>query len=1435
MGQSASDRPSAANGNEPNHTAAPSWWRELPVGLRQEIDRATAHRVDELIASAGSMASVYEHLTRHIPAQHLTERLRVFVHSVVDESTETSKAGHTDLYCWQERLGAYAFCDISGFTAWSDELLRSEGRRSGERIVNRLNSIFTRLHAIVECHGGEILKFGGDAMHLFFASTTAVDDLCRCTNSLQAEMDTLAEADAENGLRPLRMSIGGASGRFRSCLVGDANAREFVLAGTPYDAAKRAENAAKAGEILVSTICEDEIAATMRQLAGASFTLTGTDIDSPATYFDIRNDRVDTSCKSARANYSPFEGLDISGSRALLALLASFLPRVTLGQLLSPISPRITEATLVFISLVKRADAASAGDLDLNAFFRDSVELIDRHGGRINKFESGKLLVVFGALGGDTERSTERAYRCCVEIGEQHRSAVGISTGLVVSGQVGAERRLEDTVIGDPVNMAARFNQAASTTFDEDTDYKILLTKDSFRRTERLTGKHSVHLRAIRGKAGQTEVFSCHGLNHERYGPDIAGILTGRTAFVGRQTELAKLRDVYAAAASGHGQIATICGEAGIGKSSLLAEILAEFGALDTPPLVLGAQCELHHKDLLSAPLKDLLRAAIGLTPNMQSTHMQEVFDRHLERLLEATGDLANSSRFFTIKTHPEALGSFIELPGTAATSGELDEASQDIIFRDAATEYLDLLSIQRTVVLFIEDSHHLDAGTAAWLHEATARLGESRIMLLCLERRETAVEQGSPTPQKAGRHQTVMATQTVWIDALNVPDIEQLLMIELGIDEFEHDETAEVELPSFVHQRSHGAPFFAVELIGTLVTDGFLARGVGHLLRTDGLEKEHTGLGADAVVIGRLNRLVEDGELEPVEVERLGYLACAGRETTIELCDGLLTSRYGDPGNGALGLCAGLIRCDLLRHNPKRLWFTHGLIQETVYRSLFESELRERHAEIGQYIEKHSGNSQTPEEHYEALAFLFDIAADLNAALVFATLAGQKGLKTASRRRALNFLETAKRIAMEQLSEAGVGGNGSDKASLIGRIERGKPMWRWWLDALDCYTSLCDSFGYRDKSADAYVALNNLTALLLADGQGPGSEPLAFEALAIACRYVDSRCDQLFDVLPEEFPEIFSGLATMLKLAEKLIEGPTGTDKLHAYKLLGRFYHTYPDVVSGENLRAFQQTCELRRSLEQLTPSTDSTDFPLLLSMRRVIMEGVHKVFYYWKPTAESMVARQNEIEASGLFPNCDEPETFKRRLHELQQHENDEMLALQTDFRSYFHASEFIGVLARNGELSMQRAALCEDSLEKRRHLSEMYDAFTRARVLASESLNMSYLIRTPIYLAEYHDLMCNLPDEDQLQHQAARKQLLERALFFLTKSPNPVIECTSLLSILDVTIRFEPDNPEEISDFADSAAEVIAANPQATSFFEAVQDHISAEVKELVTARL
>jgi class 3 adenylate cyclase len=178
----------------------------------------------------------------------------------------------------------------------------------------------------------------------------------------------------------------------------------------------------------------------------------------------------------------------------------------------------VQEAAVLFIDLVGSTQLASTHPPQqvaqvLNDFFRIVVDAVDERDGLINKFEGDAALAIFGApLRVDGAASA--ALATARELADQLRRlpvadyGIGVSGGPVFAGNIGAENRYEYTVIGDPVNEAARLADLAKT-----SDRRMLASAAAIERADRDERQHWVSRgsEVLRGRSETTEIYAPAG------------------------------------------------------------------------------------------------------------------------------------------------------------------------------------------------------------------------------------------------------------------------------------------------------------------------------------------------------------------------------------------------------------------------------------------------------------------------------------------------------------------------------------------------------------------------------------------------------------------------------------------------------------------------------------------------------------------------------------------------------------------------------------------------------------------------------------------------------------------------------------------------------------------------------------------------------------
>ena len=178
---------------------------------------------------------------------------------------------------------------------------------------------------------------------------------------------------------------------------------------------------------------------------------------------------------------------------------------------------------------------------------------------------------------------------------------VGLNSGEVVVRAIGNDLHMDYSAVGQHTHLAARMEQLA-------TPGTILLTAATWRLVEGLVRVQALGAVPVKGLTAPVEAFELVGVTALRRRLQAAAA-RGLTRFVGRQHELAALHQALAQAGAGHGQVAALVGEAGVGKSRLAYEFVHAHPTQGW--LVLESASVSYGKATPYFPVLDLLRAIL--------------------------------------------------------------------------------------------------------------------------------------------------------------------------------------------------------------------------------------------------------------------------------------------------------------------------------------------------------------------------------------------------------------------------------------------------------------------------------------------------------------------------------------------------------------------------------------------------------------------------------------------------------------------------------------------------------------------------------------------------------------------------------------------------------------------------------------------------------
>ncbi|OYW00319.1 MAG: hypothetical protein B7X11_04595, partial [Acidobacteria bacterium 37-65-4] len=153
--------------------------------------------------------------------------------------------------------GCALFADVAGFTPLTESLAKI-GKEGAEELTRILNDFFSAMVGIVHYEGGDVLRFGGDAMTVFFPA--GISTSLRAALRMQEEALRFGTIETRGGTFTLGMKIGIARGPLLLGTVGDAQiGRDYFAAGRCLDRAADAEHHATRGQIALCPACAQRL------------------------------------------------------------------------------------------------------------------------------------------------------------------------------------------------------------------------------------------------------------------------------------------------------------------------------------------------------------------------------------------------------------------------------------------------------------------------------------------------------------------------------------------------------------------------------------------------------------------------------------------------------------------------------------------------------------------------------------------------------------------------------------------------------------------------------------------------------------------------------------------------------------------------------------------------------------------------------------------------------------------------------------------------------------------------------------------------------------------------------------------------------------------------------------------------------------------------
>jgi hypothetical protein len=724
--------------------------------------------------------------------------------------------------------------------------------------------------------GGDVLAFVGDGLHAFWVDA---DPATVVSTARAAQQRSVAAADPR-----VRIRIGLAGGRLDLWSLGGHGGRWLCVAGGPaLVAADHAQAAVPPGCLGVTQHLAAHLDGAFTTTPGAEVHLVHTAPPPPehtaGTPGPRAPDSDDVHCYlpevlRTRHQAEPSE-YHVCETRTISALFVRVPELTTSAQ-----PARIQAATV-----------------DLQRFLSGHQATLLR----ISVDEQGAIaLVVFGTPPHADEDDADRALAAAVHLDDDLRRqglrhGLGLARGSVFCGTVGTPTRRDWTVIGEAPNLAARLARVA---LQPDRPTLMCDTRTRAEVAARWEFRTPLSLRL----RGRNELVT-------GWTPATRHVRPARATaqMVGRSSELADLQElVRGLQPRAPGSVTVICGDAGMGKSRLLAELVAT--TRDRHVLI-------GHADPLAAttayhPWRPVLRALLELHP-----------------------DPAGDRRDRTDPARAEHIAALAAVLPTGATTPPAAAVRPDAVRAAVAAEVTAAVVRAGPLVIALEDAHWFD--TASWA--TLAQVAELDGVAVLLTSRPPSTPPGSPGERLLAGPRT----RVLQLAPLSAQEVGALAASTLAAPA--HD-----LLRTLLVQRCVGNPFFTVETLVCMRRSGALTTEAGTITLTAGATVTVPDT-IQAAITSRIDRLTDDQRLT------LKVASVIGDPVTEDLLEAI--HPLARPRTAIVEDLAGLTRAHLLTTDPMpgRYRFKHALTAEAAHALLPVGQRRNLHRDLARHHERNS------------------------------------------------------------------------------------------------------------------------------------------------------------------------------------------------------------------------------------------------------------------------------------------------------------------------------------------------------------------------------------------------------------------------------------------------------------------------------------------------
>ncbi len=959
----------------------------LDASFHEDLTRFIPAPLQERLPDLGAITETLQHLGS------LYKALTSFLPLYIAEDEVSRSQDYRAL-----RPGTFMFADVSGFTALSERLAQENSTDGAEILTIIMNDYFAEMLEILAKSDGQLLKFAGDALLVFYPCyDDTLTDLHKAIRSgwrmqraikrFQPITDPrlVALLGGDHGFQ-LTMSVGIARGKLFEALVGNNVQRDHLIQGDLPGAAMAAEAAGARDDVIVDARLAEKIKDQYELVdLGEGFFQV---VDNQGNTLDdyefemLRRRRPKSGAVFDLSASSLVDHLRAQLERA--NSVACYVAPSVLHELILSSDYHLRSenrfSTTLFIyatGFAEMLDAWGDDHLDqvvglMERYYSMVQRVITSRGGtltRTDPYNLGiKLLGTFGAPVAhpdDPDRAVDAAlelthqleqynHRLLEELPpELHREPfvtqrIGVTLGIIFAGEVGWKARREYTVMGDEVNLAARLMTKAQ-------PGQILISERVYERVRESFDADKIEPLHLKGKSQPVQAYAVKNVA----APAITTNFSSQMPFIGHDVFMLSLTYTLKQASSGRRRAVALVGDAGIGKTRI-AQQLAK-SAESSKFRVAWATCT--SRNGRKTTWATLIAQLIGVDPSQDSPQARQsvhdclvelelldlestLVDLIFDSPLEPTPDDAPTHErgVFAVASASEDDGGNAGLFGAARQSVENQDdgaGASTGIFRKAAQRVGLVEAISQFLRAYTEKTPSLLVIDDLQQENSYAVGVLQQLLEQLKQARLVVVVTYEPTLK------VKLETQTLVVPDLSEEDTYQVALTIL------HSSELGPRLKKLLWDRTSGRPLFIEALLRELLQDGYIEQAEGYAELKADADLETMPDDVRELVISRLDSFSPDEQLV------LRAASALVEEFFFKALQAVAEINDADRLRGILDNLSGAQMLEPVSEDVYR--FRHGLTQRVIYESLARVERLKLHRLAARFWREHREVSYQP------------------------------------------------------------------------------------------------------------------------------------------------------------------------------------------------------------------------------------------------------------------------------------------------------------------------------------------------------------------------------------------------------------------------------------------------------------------------------------------